>query len=91
MTEEIVPIHTVSHQLAPHPGMPLAILTTRDQMGRFWANYRTTCIAAMRDGLQASQACAIIEDRPHIKMTEKAARERLDEHIAKYRKEGNRL
>lgn len=89
MTEELVPINTVSHQLGEHPGMPLAMLPHGRQFLRFWTNYRMTCAEAIRDGISPSQACAIIEDREHVKMTEKAARERLDQHIAKYRKEGN--
>ena len=91
MTEELVPINTVSRQLKPHPGVPLAILTKRDQFGRFWSNYRTTCAAAMRDGLSPSQACAIIEDRDHVKMPEKAARERLDELMDVWRKKEGKL
>ena len=92
MTEdEVIPIHTVSRQLPAHPGIPLAILTTSGQFSRFWSNYKTTCAAALRDGLQASQACAIIEDREHLKMTETAARARLDELLTAWRNRKGRL
>lgn len=84
--EEVIPLVPPRGKIGPHPGVPWAMFRA-DQVRRLWTDFRITTYEAKRRGLTPSQAVAVLEDRPHMAMTEKRGREVLDRHIAKWRRE----
>lgn len=66
-----------------HAGVPWPCLASF--LPRIWENHRLTCVSLAKIGLTASEAVAILEDRPLKIMNLEAAATRLDELIATWR------
>ena len=85
--EERIPLTPPrSKGLGPHPGIPWAMFGRRE-CDSLWTLFRLTTYGASKVGLTPSQAVAVLEDRPHMAMTERAGRARLDILIRKWREE----